>query len=216
MKKLFLSTIFLTMLVVCTNGTEPFSGSVAKLGIKMLSVQSLNDALHQEGLAKLNSNALLLYVGRTKGGNKWFVDAGIVGYWVSGKNDQNICSFSSFGIPIGYGYKIWENNNMSIYPYLNLSLMSTRLLVNDKTSASSFSSAFVSPATTRAFSNNEIDAALGISILLGKKRRDCIEIRYNFRLMQDNWNYSGNTIKDFPRVDCRGWEIGITWCILDK
>jgi hypothetical protein len=38
--------------------------------------------------------------------------------------------------------------------------MSTSLHINDKTGANSFSSVFASPATTRAFFNNEIDAAL--------------------------------------------------------
>ena len=218
MKRLILSTMFLTMLVVCTNGTEPFSGRNSKFGIKMLSVQSLNDALHQEGLAKLNSNALLLYIGKTAGRNNWFIDTGFTAYWVRGKEDQSTSSFSCFGIPFGYGYKIWENNSMCVYSYLNLSWMPTRLQIDDKTSANSFSSAFASPATTRAFFNQEIDSALGLSIHLGKKKREWVEIsgRYNFRLWQSKWNYSGNTIKDFPRVDCRGWEIGIAWGVLDK
>jgi hypothetical protein len=70
----------------------------------------------------------------------------------------------------------------------------------------------------RSFSNmGELGTAPGLSyqIKIGKSDMLTVYGGYNFRLWQGKWYYLGNKI-DFPKADLRGWEIGISWCTLQK
>ena len=109
---------------------------------------------------------------------------------------------------------------MLLYPYCNIPyIFSSRIRIQQKTDADSFSLVYHQPLVERTFVNKgELDAGLGLkcSILIFKHQVITIGAGYNFRLWQQGWNYAGNTIKDFPQVDCKGWDIGISWCAFRK
>ena len=185
-----------------------------KAGTRFLSIKSLNDALIHEGYPKLNTNALYVYFGRRYETEKWIFNTGISVLGTSGKDNSNISQFMNWGFSIEAGYKIWGNEKMNLYPYCNIPyILSSQIRTQQKTDANSFESVYQQPLVDRTFVNRgELDSTFGLkcAVKIGKSQLLTIGGGYNFKLYQSKWAYVENKIEDFPRADCRGWEIAIS------
>ena len=214
MKQTILALI-LCMLMTNIKGNNPsYSFSYWNFGVRNLSVQSLNDALKIEGLAELKpvafaANGLIGFAFW----EEHFVFNGKLNF-LSSRNKEgiNLTWFGGVGSSFDFGYQIWKNDKMCIYPFINLTLMATQLNTQQKTDAKSFASVYQQPLIERSFTGVEFDGALGLTYCVRIGKSDILEIRggYNFPLLRGKWRYSDEKI-DFPKIDCRGWEIGITW-----
>jgi len=215
MKRLQLTAIFLFLLFIGANGKN--GGTEMQVGVRFLSPHEINDVLTREGFAKLNSNSFYWHIGRMIEFEKWIYNNKICFLSAISEENSKITQFRSWGYSIDGGYKIWSNDKMALYPYFNISCMFSRFNTQQKTEAKSFLSVYQQSIFDRTFINRgELSSALGLSFMV-KSGVSFYTIRggYNFRLWQDKWTYARNVV-DFPKVDCRGWEIGITWGILSK
>ena len=201
------------MLVTVTKGNEPsYRGIFLGGGVRTLSTQSLNDALKNEGLAELNPIASTFNMGRTSV-NKEFVFNSSLNIFISRKKeDINSTFLSSWGASLDFGRQIWGNDKMSLYPYLGLSYMFTFLKTQQTTNAKSFGAVYQQPLVERSFTNynGELDATLGLSYRVGLGKNYMLEVGggYQFPLLRSKWRYNDKKI-DFPKMDCRGWVMGI-------
>jgi hypothetical protein len=96
--------------------------------------------------------------------------------------------------------------------------MFTQIGTQQKTAAVSFGSVYEQSLPDRRFNNTgELNAALGLAYQFKIATGCLLNLRggYNFRLWQSKWKYSQNTIA-FPGVDCRGWEIGLSFNFLNR
>jgi hypothetical protein len=228
MKRLCFAILLLTIWLLGTKGQDTsfgktikkgtksqdiYSGNVIKIGIRFLSLQSFNDALKHENLTELNTSAANIFIGKTWESEKNVFNYGIVGFSTYGSDDLNRSIFWGWGISQDFVYKIWKNDKMSLYPYSNLSFKFPQFRTHQKTDANSFGTVYQQTLVDRTFTNNgESNLALGLTyrIKMGKENLLGIGGGYHFRLWQGKWYYAGNTVS-FPKVDCRGWEIEITW-----
>jgi hypothetical protein len=209
--------LFSPIYIIGVNANNPYFGSTMKGGVKILSLQSLNDALQHEGLAKLNSTAFSYTPGMTKGNEKFVLNCGFDFFVATGKENSNYSRLSGFGYSMEYGRVIWRNDRMCLYPYLKVYYFWSRLRTFQGVNANSFASVYAQPLVERSFNNiGELDAALGLSFQIKITKDHLLRVGggYNFRLLQGKWYYFDKV--DFPKVDCRGWEIGITWGIIGK
>ena len=217
MKQTFL-VIILCMLVIVVKGNNPFptysSGPCYEYGIRFLSVQSLNDALKNEGLAEITPFAANFSIGGTSWHKKFVFNGKISAISARGKENSNITRFWAWGVSMDFGRPIWSNDKMFFYPYLTLSYIVPYVKTQQTTDAKSFGAVYNQSLLERSFYMNlgELDVALGIAyrVKLGKKHMMNIGGGYHFPLLRSSWVYIDKKI-DFPTIDCRGWVIGITW-----
>ena len=221
MKQTFLAVI-LCMLLIDAKGNHPSpfysSRLYYDLGIRTLSVQSLNDALKNVGLAELKPLASNVNIGVTTWHKKFVFNSKFTFVAASGKENSNITRFGGIGFSMDFGRPIWSNDKMFLYPYFTLSYMMPFIKTQQTTNAKSFSAVYHQPLAERSFFNiGELDAALGLAyrVILGKKQMLDIGGGYHFPLLRNKWTYIEKKI-DFPKIDCRGWVVGITWSIYVK
>ena len=206
----------LCVLVASVNGNNPsYSGISCGIGIRTLSVQSLNEALKNEGLAELSPVAVSINFAPTFWNEHFVFNYKIHYFSSSTKKDTDMTMFSGWGASMDFGFPILKKDKMSLFPYFSLSYMMPRLKTQQTTNANSFGTVYSQPLKERTFYNNgELDTALGLAyrVVLGKRKSYMLEVGggYNFSLLRSKWRYIENKI-DFPKIDCRGWVIGITW-----
>ena len=217
MKQTILAVIFCIFLTSINGNSQSNSSSYLNFGVRSLSVQSLNDALKSEGLAELKPIAFSVSGFWDNGFAIWdepFVFNGSLSFLSSrNKEDLNLTCLWGLGFSLDFGYQIWKNDKMFLFPFVNLTYMVPYLKTQQKTDAQSFGAVYNQPLLERSFTNNgELDGALGLTYCFRIGKRDMLGIRggYNYSILRSKWRYSDKKI-DFPKMDCRGWEIGIIW-----
>ena len=177
-------------------------------------MQSLNEALKNEDLAELKPLASNANIGVTTWHKKFVFNGKFTFAAASSKENSNITRFLGLGFSMDFGRPIWSNDKMFLYPYFTLSYMTPFIKTQQTTDdAKSFSAVYNQPLVERSFFNNgELDAALGLSYRVILRKRLMLDIGggYHFPPLRSKWRYMEKKI-DFPRMDCRGWVIGITW-----
>ena len=214
MKQTILALI-LCLLMTNIRGNHPsYSFSYWNFGVRNLSVQSVNDALKIEGLAELKPVAFAAngLIGFAFWEENFVFNGKLSVFRSENKEGINLTWFGGFGSSFDFGYQIWKNDKMCLYPFINLTIMATFFKTQQKTDAKSFSAVYHQPLIERSFNSGELDSALGLAYSVRIGKRDILEIRggYNFPLLRGKWRYIDEKI-DFPKIDCRGWEIGVTW-----
>jgi len=207
--------IILCMLITNLNGQNKYASiSGYSFGARSLSVKSLNDALKTEGLAEVKPIAVAAdWVGTFWSEN--FVFNVKINYFASrNKEDINLTTLWCWGASYDFGFPVWKNEKMSLYPYFNLAYMVSQLKTQQITDAKSFGAVYNQSLVERSFINNgELDAALGLAYRIRVFGNHLLEVggRYHLPLITSKkWRYIDNKV-DFPKIDCRGWAIGITW-----
>jgi len=219
------------MLITGVYGNSPYySSKFLGSGVRTLSVQSLNNALKEEGLVELNPIAYTFHIGKTSWNEIYIVTRDFKGnvsaredYYIlnrkfsvlvsNNKDDLNRTLFSGLGYSLDFGYPIWKNNKMILYPYFNLSYMFSFLKTQQITNINSFTAVYNQQLVERSFYNyGELDAACGLAYRVKLGESFMLEVGggYNFLLTQSKWRYADNKI-DFPKIDCRGWVFGISF-----
>ena len=217
-RKIYILFLFLFLFFIDVNGNNG-SGLEYRAGIRFLYLQPLNDALKQEGLAELNPNAFSVSMGKTVFNEKFVFNYRLHSFAAHGKENINRSHFWGFGISLDFGFPVWKNNKMCLYPYFNPSFNANQFRTFQKTDANSISSVYAQPLVERTFTGGDISAALGLSyqIIIAKKYLLKVGGGYHFRLWQpSDWRHLSGSKIDFPKVDNRGWEIGVSWLIFRK
>jgi hypothetical protein len=220
MCRLILTVLFFSLHIIGAHAGDKYAGITFNAGVRILSFQSFNNALQAEGLAKLNPTAFDCGIGQTVGNDKFDFTSRFGVFVANGKENLNYSRFWGLSVSLDYGYKVWKNDKMCLYPYFGLSYIGSFLGTYEDVTANTFASAYAQPAVSRSFSNGngELDAALGLSYQIKAGKGHLIRVNggYQFPLLKSKkWYYLGNKVK-FPKVDCRGWEIGITWVMLSR
>lgn len=218
------------MLTTDINANYPhYPSKFLGIGVRSLSVQPLNNALKNEKLVEINPIAYTFNIGRTSWNeviisvfngkypvryvDLYMLNSKINVFVSDNKDDLNRTLFSGFGYLLDFGYPILKNQKMFLYPYFNLSYLFSRLKTQQKTNAKSLAAVYNQPLVERTFYNfGELDVALGLAyrVKLGTNYMLEVGSGYNFPVLRSKWRYIDNKI-DFPKIDCRGWVIGITW-----
>ena len=220
--------IILCMLATDINANYPYYPSkFLGIGVRTFSAQSLNDVLKNEGLLEINPIAYNFCIGRTswneviiavhngkytsKITDRYVLNSKINVFVSNNKDDLNRTVFSGLGYSLDFGYPIWKNDKMFLYPYFNLSYMFSRLKTQMKTNANSLTAVYNQPLVERTFYNfGELDVAFGLAYRVKLGTSFMIEVGggYHFPISRSKWRYVNNKI-DFPKIDCRGWLFGI-------
>ena len=200
-------------------GNNSGGGLEYKVGVRFLSLQSFNEVLKTEGLAELNPAAFSCYFGNTIFNEKFVFNHGLHAFAAHGSENLNRSHFWGFGLSLDFGYQIWKNSRMCLYPYINASFSGNQFRTFQKTDANTIHSVYAQSLVERTFSRDgELDAALGLSYQIKISKNYLLRVGggYYFRLWQNDWRHcSGNKV-EFPKVDNRGWEIGISWTLLNR
>ena len=218
MNRFFLILLLFSIHVVGLHANNPrqdFYGQNLRLGVRILSLQSLNDALQNEGLAELNPIAFSYNLGFTRFNEKFVTNFDFISFRAYGQKNQNKSTFRGLGISFDLGYQILRTEKMSLYPYVNLSSIQNRFETHQQSNAGSFSAIYAQQLVERTFSRDfEFGAALGLSYQIRLAQNDLLRVGggYNFRFWQPfDWYHQLENKVDFPKVDNSGWELGITW-----
>ena len=206
--------VIICMLASVANGNENFyMGRFVGVGVRTQSAQSLNNALKSEGLAKIDPIVATFNIGATGVKDAFVFNWNLNSFASHNKDNVNLTFLRGWGVSLDFGRQIWGNDKMSLYPYFGLSYMQSFLKTQQTTNANSFGAVYQQQLVERSFTNNgELDAALGLAYRVKLGKRDMLEIGggYHFPLLRSKWRYIDEKI-DFPKLDCRGWVIGITW-----
>ena len=218
MNRFFLILLFFSIHVVGLHADNPrsdFSGINLRLGVRILSLQSLNDALQNEGLAEVNPIAFSYNLGFTRFNEKFVTNLNFISFRAYGQKNQNKSNFQGLGISFDLGYQIFGNEKMSLYPYVNLSFIQNRFQTHQQSNASNFSAIYAQQLVERTFiRGSEFGSALGLSYQIKIAKNHLLRVGggYHFRFWQPfDWYHQLENKVNFPKVDNSGWEVGITW-----
>ncbi|MDR1122170.1 MAG: hypothetical protein LBM08_14850 [Dysgonamonadaceae bacterium] len=182
-----------------------------RAGIRMLSLDGLNDALSQNGLLKVNEMAYRFYIGERFIYRKVVINTGIEGLISSNDKDERKSALTSWGPSLEVGYKILETGKMELYPYTGLSWSFVSFGTSQRHEGTSFSAVYSQSLAERVFHHQELDMMLGLSYRLNTGCNGIgIRAAYHPRVFQSKWKHAGKEV-DFPSTDMRGWEVSVSF-----
>jgi hypothetical protein len=180
-----------------------------RIGVRMLSLDGLNDALSQNGLLKANEPAYWFYIGERYLYRKVVTNIGIEGLISSNGKSERKSALTSWGPSLEVGYKILETGKMDLCPYTGISWSFVSFGTSQRHEGSSFSAVYSQPLAERVFYHQELDMVFGLSYRLNTGCNGIgIRAAYHPCVFQSKWKHAGEKV-DFPSTDMRGWDVGV-------
>jgi hypothetical protein len=204
-------TVLLLSAGVNIHAADNDSGKKTEIrtGIRMLSLDKLNETLSQNGLLKANEPAYWFYIGERFIYRKVVINTGIEGLISSNGKDERKSVLTSWGPSLEVGYKILETGKMELYPYTGLSWSFVSFGTSQRHEGTSFSEVYTQSLAERVFHYQELNMVFGLSYRLNTGRNGIgIRAAYHPCVFQSKWKHTGKKV-DFPSTDMRGWEVGV-------
>jgi hypothetical protein len=180
-----------------------------RAGIRILSLDGLNEDLSQNGLLKASDIAYGFYIGERFIYRKVVINTGIGGLISSNGKDGRKSVLTSWGPSLEVGYKILETGKMELYPYTGISWSFVSFGTSQRHEGISFSEVYTQSLAERIFYHQELDMVFGLSYRLNTGHNGIgIRAAYHPCVFKSKWKHAGKKV-DFPSTDMRGWEVGV-------
>jgi hypothetical protein len=180
-----------------------------RTGIRMLSLDGLNEGLSQNGQIKVGDMAYWCHIGERYTYRKAVINIGIEGLISSNGKSERKSVLTSWGPSMEVGYNILKTDKMDLYPYTGIYWSFVSFGTSRQHEGTSFSAVYSQPLADRIFRHQEFDMAFGLSYRLNTGHNG-IGIRTAYRpcVFQSKWKHAGKKV-DFPSTDMRGWDVGV-------